>query len=215
MEIGLSPEIINGFFALGGALIGVIGAWLIATSGKEKQKVTILMSPCLKLLDVGDLAKSEVQITYRDTVITDLSAGELTVQNTGTKALEDIEISIFQSSVTPLLYFEVSSSNFSAPDDFISLEADEEATIFARIQYLNPKDRVVFDYRIAGTEKPKVSVRKLGLDVEVRHESIYDISDIYLKMRFGLIDKMPIPGFSWFFSCIDEPYRLYLEAKRK
>ncbi|PTP63819.1 hypothetical protein CWO01_06240 [Vibrio splendidus] len=65
----MKPEIINGLFALGGASIGVFGSWVIAQVNKEKQRITLLVSPCSKLLDVGDLAKSEVQITYRDTTI--------------------------------------------------------------------------------------------------------------------------------------------------
>ena len=72
----MKPEIINGLFALGGALIGVVGAWFIARSGKEKQRVTLLVSPCSKLLEVGDLAKSDVKITYRDTPVKDLVVPE-------------------------------------------------------------------------------------------------------------------------------------------
>ena len=52
----MKSEIINGFFALGGAFIGVLGSWIIARVNKEKQRITLLVSPCSKLLDVGDLA---------------------------------------------------------------------------------------------------------------------------------------------------------------
>ena len=83
----MRPEIINGLFALGGALIGVVGAWLVSKASKETQKITLFVSPCSKLLEVGDSAKSDVQITYRGASIKDLGAGEVAVQNTGTKAL--------------------------------------------------------------------------------------------------------------------------------
>jgi hypothetical protein len=211
----LKPEIVNGLFALGGALIGVLGAWLIARSGKEKQRVTLLVSPCSKLLEVGDLAKSDVKIIYRDTAVKDLGAGEFATQNTGTKALEKIEIDVTQSPESPLLDLEITSTNFSAADDFINIEKKPNGNYKITVQYLNPKDRVVFNYRIAGTEKPEFSIRKLGLDVEMKQESLTLIPDIYADVAFGIIENIPLPGYSWLFSQMHEPYRLYQEAKRK
>jgi hypothetical protein len=211
----LKPEIINGLFALGGALIGVLGAWLIARSGKEKQRVTLLVSPCSKLLDVGDIAKSDVKIIYRNTPIKDLSAGQFAVQNSGTKALESLDIEVSQTPESPLLDLDITSTNFSASDDFIDINTDSNGNYKITIQYLNPKDRAVFNYRIAGSEKPELSIRKLGLDVEVKQELLTGIPDIYADALFGVIEKIPLPGYSWMFSKVNEPYRLYLEAKRK
>lgn len=211
----MKPEIINGLFAIGGALIGVLGAWLIARQGKEKQRITLLVSPCSKLLDVNNIAKSDVQITYKGTPIKDLGAGEFAAQNTGTKALEDIEIDVTQALDSPLLDFEVSSTNFSVTESFIRIEQKDDGSYKAKIKYLNPKDRVVFEYRISGSEKPSISTRKLGLDVEMRKEAITGVPDIYAEVLFSVIEKMPLPGYSWLFSKMHKPYRLYLEAKRK
>ena len=206
----MAPEIINGLFALGGALIGVVGAWLIARSGKEKQKITLVVSPYSKLLDVNDTAKSEVQIKYKGNSISELGAGEFAAQNTGTKALEDIEINVTQAPGSPLLDFELSSSNFSYPDDFIKIEQKPDGAYKVAINYLNPKDRVVFEYRVSGTEMPSISVRKLGLDVEMRQDSITGIPDIYAEVLFSVINNMPLPGYSWFFAKMHKPYRFYL-----
>ncbi|MEZ9718296.1 hypothetical protein AB4234_14550 [Vibrio cyclitrophicus] len=211
----MKPEIINGLFALGGASIGVFGSWVIAQVNKEKQRITLLVSPCSKLLDVGDLAKSEVQITYRDTTISDLSAGEFAAQNTGTKPLENIEINVVPNIESPVLDFDVSSLNFSAEDDFIGIEKDSDERYKIIIRYLNPKDRAVFNYRVGGTESPEISVRQLGLDVQVRQESITGIPDIYAELMFSIIENIPLPGYSWLLSRVNKPYRLYLEAKRK
>ncbi|MCK9622588.1 MAG: hypothetical protein M0R47_18890 [Methylobacter sp.] len=211
----MTSEIINGAFAIGGALIGVIGTWLIALQGKEKQRITLLVSPHSKLLDVNDIAKSDVQITYKGTPINDLGAGEFAAQNTGTKALEEIEIDVTQALDSPLLDFEISSKNFTAPENFIEIEQKGDGVYKVKIKYLNPKDRVVFIYRISGSEKPGISIRKLGVDVEMRQEVITGIPDIYAEIFFSLIETMPIPGYSWLLSKMNKPYRLYLEAKRK
>lgn len=213
MDTLLKPEIINGLFAIGGALIGVLGAWLIARQGKEKQRITLIESMCFKLLDVNAIAKSDVQITYKGTPIKDLVSGEFAAQNTGTKALENIEIDVAQNADSPLLDFEVSSANFSATKDFINIEKTDDGSYKVKIRYLNPKDRVVFEYRISGYDRPSISTRKLGLDVEIRQNA--GVPDIYAEVLFSIIEKMPIPGYSWLFSKMNKPYRFYLEAKRK
>lgn len=211
----MKPEIIKGLFALGGALIVVIGTWLIARSGKEKQRITLVLSSYSKLLELSDIAKSDVQIMYKGTPIRDLGAGEFAAQNTGTKALENIEIDVSQAPDSPLLDLEISSTNFSAQDDSVNINQTANGAYKITINYLNPKDRVVFEYRISGTENPSISTRKLGLDVEMRQETIITgISDIYAEVLFAVIEQMyfPVP---WLFSIMYKPYRLYLEAKRK
>ena len=210
----MRPEIINGLFALGGALIGVVGAWLVSKASKETQKITLFVSPCSKLLEVGDSAKSDVQITYRGASIKDLGAGEVAVQNTGTKALENIEIHISPNSSTPLLVLETSSTNFTAPDSFIDIQSESDGSYRIGIQYLNPNDRAVFYYRIASLKIPNVSVRKLGLGVEMKHEALSWIPDIYSEVIFRSFDRLPFPGYSWLLARLNKPYRLYRESKR-
>ena len=114
-----------------------------------------------------------------------------------------------------MLDLEITSTNFSATEGFINIDTKPDGNYKITVQYLNPKDRVVFNYRIAGTEKPELSIRKLGLDVEMKQESLTGIPDIYADVAFGIIEKIPLPGYSWLFSQVHEPYRLYLEAKRK
>jgi hypothetical protein len=108
------PEINKPLFALGRALIGVICAWLIARSGKQPKKTTLIVSPCSKLLDANDRVKPDVQITYRVTSIKDLDTEEFAAQNTAIKAIDNIEIDVVQSPNSPLLDFETSSGDFSA-----------------------------------------------------------------------------------------------------
>jgi hypothetical protein len=210
----MKSDIINGLFAIGGALIGVIGTWFVSIGNKEKQRIALFISPCSKLLEVENLAKSDVQITYRGKSIEELMAGEVATQNTGTMAIENIEIDISPGLSSPLLDLEASSKNFTATDDFIDIQLKPNGSYNIRIKYLNPKDRVIFYYRIAGKNKPTVSVRKIGLDVELKREMISWIPDIYAEVVFGVIDEIPIPGYPWIIARINKPYRLYLESKR-
>ena len=114
-----------------------------------------------------------------------------------------------------MLDFDVSSLNFSAEDDFIVIKKDTDGRYKVIIRYLNPKDRAVFNYRVGGTGSPEISVRQLGLDVQVRQESITGIPDVHMELFFGIIERIPLPGYSWLLSRMNKPYRLYLEAKRK
>ncbi len=211
----MKPELINGLFALGGAILGVVGAWLIAKSNKDKQKLTVLASPIAKLLKVGDLAKSDVEIRYRGSPVEDLGAGEIAIQNSGSVSIDNIEIKIQPDKDSPVVDLNISSTNFSCDEDFISVSKDESGTYISTIKFLNPKDKIIFDYRVSGTNKPDVSIRKIGLDVEVKHEVVSWIPDIYADVLYRAIDRMPLPGYSWLFARIHKPYRLYRESKKE
>ena len=210
----MSSEIINGLFALGGALIGVLGAWLVSKSNKQTHKLTLIVSPLAKLLDVGDLAKSDVKITYKGEEVEELCAGEVAVQNSGNTPVEDIEFEINPTNESQILDLENTSSNFSIPEGFIEVTNSSEI-ILIRLKYLNPKDRVVFGFRITGSKKPNIELRKKGLDVETKYEAVTWIPDIYAEIIFEAITKMGIPGLSWYLSKFSKPFKLYLDSKRK
>jgi hypothetical protein len=208
----LNSEIINGLFALCGASVGVMGAWLISRANKEKHEVTLLISPISKLLDVGDIAKSDVKITYKDSLIEGLCAGEFAVQNSGNIAVENISIDILPKEKTQILDLEKTSSNFLLKSDSVKFMTSNEKDII-EVDYLNPSDRIVFTYRIAGNEQPVIVLRKKGLEVKTKSEAINWVPDIYAEVLFGNLARST--GLSWYFSMFSKPFKLYLEAKRE
>ncbi len=210
-EIFLSPEIVNGLFAISGALIGVFGTWFVTKSTKEIKKITLFRSPSSNLLVVGDLAKSDVEILYRGDPINELYQGQVAIQNTGTQALEKLELVLEASEGSPLLDVEITNANYpwkhstemeGGPDDYLIL-----------IDYLNPNDRLVIDYRSPGAIQPEVTCRKIGVDVTLKEESVSWIPDIYANFLFEVFDVAPAP-FRWYLKHSLRGYRLYLESRK-
>jgi hypothetical protein len=210
----MEPEIINGLFALGGALIGVIGVWIITRNNKEKRKLSLIVSPLSTLLDVGDLAKSDVKITYKNKDIKNLYAGEVGIQNTGNTSIDEIELEIQPKKGVELLDLEHSSSNFLMSDGFYSISKENKIDRI-RINYLNPTDRILFTYRTTGISKPEFLLRKKGLNVETKNEIVNWIPDLYADIFFEELRKTGIPGFSLLLALINKPYKMYLESKKK
>ncbi len=209
----MKPEIINGIFAIVGALIGVIGTAIVTRSNKDTSKITVFRSPSSRLLDVEDMAKSDIEIKYKGNVITELFHGEVAVQNTGTKSFENIEVKILPKPNSPIFDAEISSTNFHKENDSLSLTKLESGEVKINIGFLNPNDRIVVSYRSSGEEAPDAVSRKLGVDVELKDEAVNWIPDIYAKLLFEIFEQ--IPYMQWYFKHFSKPYQLYLDAKRK
>lgn len=75
----MTPEVINGIFALGGALIGVVGTWIITHRFKERRKVSLIISPLARLVDVGDVVKLDIKILFKEDLVESLSMDEIAI----------------------------------------------------------------------------------------------------------------------------------------
>ena len=209
----MKPEYINGIFAIGGALIGVLGAWLISNKTKKTNRITIFCSPSSRLLDIEDLAKSDVEIKYKGNVIPALFHGEVAIQNTGTESLENVEAKLLPGDDSPLFDIELIATNFHKENNSIVLADCGNNSSIAKIDFLNPNDRIVIGYRSSGENEPNIACRKLGVDIELKEEAINWVPDIYAKLLFEILETTPF--LSWYFKLAFKPYKLYLESKKK
>lgn len=208
----MSPEVVNGIFALVGAIIGVAGTWFVTHSLRERKRIAVIVSPLARMLDIGKQVRSEVQITFRGNVVEQLSMGELALQNTGTSPVEALEVTLTCKSGSELLDLSVASANFSIGDAAVQVDGGENAKTI-RLDYLNVNDRLVLSYKLAGARKaPEVVIRKLGVEVEIKRDYIGWIPDIYAEVVYEAFSSMP------FFNLVGrfvKPYRLFLEARKK
>lgn len=208
----MQPEIVNGIFALAGAIIGVGGTWFITHRFQERKRVAVIVSPLARMLDIGKHVKSEVQITFRGNLIEQLSMGELALQNVGTNPIEALEATISCKSDSQLLDLSVASANFAIGDSAIRIDGNEK-TKSIRLDYLNVNERVVFNYKLAGARRvPEIVVRKLGVEVEIKRDYVGWIPDIYAEVVYEIFSSVPLFNLvGW----LIKPYRLFLEAKKK
>lgn len=209
----MSPEIVNGIFIVVGAFIGVIGTAIVTKKNKNISKITIFRSPSSRLLDVEDMAKSDIEIKYKGKIVSELFHGEVAIQNSGTEHLEKVEVTIIPGEKSPLFDVEISSTNFFNDLDTLKLEKSDTGELKVYVDFLNSNDRLIVSYRSSGDEKPIVVCRKLGVDVELKDEAVNWVPDIYAKLLFDIFDQ--VPYMQWYFKRNSKPYKLYLEAKEK
>lgn len=208
----MRPEVINGLFALGGALIGVAGTWLVTRSAREVRKLTILQSPTAALLDVAVPVRSDVQILFKGQAVNALAIGEIAVVNTGTAPIESVQLSITPRDGSPIADISQPRTNFEEPG--ASTLLTEESGIYkVHIPYLNPRDRVIVEYRVVGDrEAPTASTRIMGVDVQLKKETISWLPGIYADRMAEMVTTMPIYGH--LFKRI-KPFSLYVKWRRE
>lgn len=208
----MSPEIINGLFALGGAAIGVIGSYFVARSTSKVSRLTIQKSPIAKLLDVGELIRDDIEISYKGNPISGLYGGEIAIQNSGNQSVEEIQLQIDSVASSPIIDFEVSTASFSI-DKKVKPSILEQNSIGITIPFLNPKDRIVYSYTVAGDgERPEIIARQRDVEINVRDEMTSWIPDIYAEAMYERMAKDPLNRL--IFGASFKPFRLYLESKK-
>lgn len=208
----MRPEIINGLFALGGALIGVAGTWLVTRSTRAVRKLTILQSPTTALLDVAVPVRSDVQILFKGQPVNALAIGEIAVVNTGTAPIEAVQLFITPKDGSPIADISRPRTNFEEVGESTSLNEDSGA-YRVHIPYLNPRDRVIVEYRVVGARQaPIASTRIMGVDVKLKKETISWLPGIYADRAAEMATTLPFYGF--FFRMI-KPFSLYVKWKRE
>ena len=207
----MTPELTNGLFAIGGALIGVIGSLLIAHFSKKKSKLTISRSMVGKLLDIKDMVKSEVQITYKNKEVSGLYNGQIIVHNTGNQCVENIEIKLEFLGTSPLIDIEYSEANFKDDESFIIDNIIKNKPVLY-IPFLNFSDHIIYTYTLAGEGKrPNVNARIKNVDIEIRDTRNIHVNDIYVDLMFNIFASNFI--LRPYLSLISPPFRKYLKNR--
>lgn len=207
----MSSEIVNGLFALGGAIIGVLGSYFITKSTTKVFRLSIHKSPLAKLLDVGNLIKDEIEINYKGNPITGLFGGEVAIQNIGNQSIKDINFQIISLEASPIIDFEINHANFSIDKNIKPLIEQNAITI--TIPFLNPKDKIIYSYKIAGVGKaPEIIARQQDVNIDIRDEMTTWIPDIYAEAIYESFAKDLIART--ILAATTKPFRLYLESKK-
>lgn len=210
-EVKVTPEIVNGLFAVAGALIGVAGAWAVSRSTRDVRKLTILQSPTAALLDVAAPVKSDVQILFKGAPVEALAIGEIAIQNTGSVAVEAVQLLVSPHADSPIADISPPTTNFGKTDEPM-LFTEKSGTYTLLIPYLNPRDRVVVEYRVLGKLRaPEAVARLKGVDVQVKQDFISWLPGIYADRIAEVFLEMPLFGFVLRRT---KPFSLYLEAKK-
>lgn len=143
----MSPEVINGIFAIGGAVVGAILsaalAFGISQRTKERKELSVLLSKPKQLINVHDSVKDSIKIMVAGREAVTASHLDYYIANTGNKVLENVHIVIETVGDTDIFGGCTPGSNFNvenSEDTLVSWEDDGQFTIEAK--FLNPGDEL-------------------------------------------------------------------------
>ncbi len=153
----MSPEIVNGLFALGGAALGAVltGAlsWYQITKTKEKRELTILSTRPSNLIAVDSSISEMVKITVSNHVVPTVYTFDLIVQNSGNQTVSDICIPVSTEVDGRLLGVDIESSNFAIETDSCEVALDGPTHFRVDLKYLNPGEELT--WRVLASAVPK------------------------------------------------------------
>ncbi|MDM1708989.1 hypothetical protein [Thiopseudomonas alkaliphila] len=143
----MSPEVVNGVFAVSGAVLGAIIAgffsWMLQAKYKSKKKLKVFISEPRALVDIHDSLKGIVSININDEPVETVANVDYYILNSGNEALTNIELEFSFSDNARILGGNTPQKNFKTKgvgDFSLHLEKNSSCEILAA--YLNPGEEV-------------------------------------------------------------------------
>lgn len=217
----MPPEVVNGLFVIGGALIGVVGTVFVTWNTwhfKDRKRLTVTRSPLASLLDVGEEVKVEpnINILYENQPLKSLSMEELYIENTGTMDVDDFDVIIKTEQDSLLMVPKVSATFNTFEKEDIETSGDTNRRI-VHIKCLKPRERLTIAYKIVykfdgKRKRPKFRVRPSGVQVVISKIDMVEwIPDIYAEAVYEIFSQVP---FLNLIARLSKPYRLYLKKRK-
>lgn len=190
----MTPEVINGLFAVGGALLGAIVAGgfsiYLHNKNKTKKELTALSTRPSKLIAVDDQIASDVKISVSGEEVNTVYLADYTILNSGNEVLTDIQVPFRFEGEGKLLVFNFKDANYAllSQEEACAITGDLEASIKA--EYLNPGDQLVTRAMFSG--KPRrwhVDFRQPGAKLVQRLDIEGTAPDVLSKAFFDVIRR--------------------------
>lgn len=166
----MTPELINGLFALAGAVAGAlitgILAWRQARALAARKELTIVSTRPAKLLEVDRTVTGMVEVRIGGRLVPGIYLTSITLQNSGNREVESIDAVAQAEGSCEILNAEVADAPVGFDPSTIFVGAVNPKSVRISVPYLNPGE--IVSVRILLSEEPtKVSVncRQKGVSV--------------------------------------------------
>jgi hypothetical protein len=169
----MSPELVNGIFAVAGALLGgiVTGliSWRRARAFSARKELTATTTSPSKLLEVDRTVTADVEVRIRGRLVPTIYMFSGILENTGNQVIEAIDATIEVKGNCEIINIEIGDKPDGA--DLFALSAAISSPLSARLRiaFLNPGESA--SARLLLTEKPEhvaLRCRQSGLTVLAR-----------------------------------------------
>ena len=182
----MTPDVINGLFAIGGAIAGAIIGGLFTLYGIRKsrdiKKITVSNSTPAQLLNFDHNILSNIQILVSGHNVKNLLLSEVYISNIGNRAVEKLTFPMQpknDSSILSAEIFDPSNNTQRAGSDLYFNNVNE---LRINIDYINPREEIVIRTILTGDSPEwQVQIRQPDLIVERRHDPVRSFSEVILK----------------------------------
>ncbi len=214
----MTAEVINGVFAIGGAVIGAVLTTLLTRHFQKKtdrrRELTIEVSRPVLLIGVSKEIRSDVAIQVRGKDVNTVYRSEVGIVNSGTRAVRQIEISLEMVGPGTLVAASVSSVSFDYSSEVIEVSAVSDRTAEVLCQYLNAGDVLVVGLLFSDKpERVEARFRQPDTKCIVRTETVPEVPGIFIDAFFAALSS------TYFLHGITRllipEYRRYLRARSK
>lgn len=172
----MSIEIINGIFAITGAVIGAViaglFAWVLQIKYRSKKELKILLSKPKRLVDIHDTLKGLISINIAGEEVETVANIDYFVMNTGNEVLSNILIKFEFNSDLRILGGNCPSANFSVmeSEDF-TLHLNTGNTCEIKAHFLNPGEEIRGHLLLNKIpKKTKVTFRQPNVSLKLEKE---------------------------------------------
>lgn len=170
----MTPEVLNGIFAISGAVIGAIiaglFAWLIQAKYRSKKILKVLISKPKALIDIHDSLQGLISINISGEPVNTVSSVDYYILNSGNEVLRDIDLQFAFSDNVRILGGNCPKLNFStnSVEDF-ALHLDERSSCEIKAGFLNPGEEARGHLLLnAIPSETSVNFRQAGVVLEVQ-----------------------------------------------
>ena len=215
--MAVSTEVINGLFAVGGAVVGAITAGLfaihIAKSTKEKKEIVVSTSYPSRLLVVHDQIASDVEILISGNKVENVILSEVFISNTGNKAITNLNFPISCQQTVNIISVDALDQATDGPrsGSVVVKTGDQEFDV--KIDYINPGEEISLRCMVSGDEPEWiVALRQPELNVIRREQPVASYSDVVAEIVFETLTQTPI--LRSYLRITSPVFRKFLERRR-
>jgi hypothetical protein len=216
--IKMSPELINGIFALAGALLGAIVtgfmAWRQARALSTRKQLTATTTSPAKLLVVDRSVTADVEVRIRGRLVPTIYMTTAAVENTGNQVIEAINAVVEVTGTCEIINVEIGDVPSGMESSTLNAEITSPLAARVQIPFLNPGESVVA--RLLLSERPESVVfkcRQIGLIVVARNG--YDATQPGAAGRVVYESLSQFALIHWYLRLAMPSYRQYWENEER
>lgn len=152
----MSPEVTNGLFALGGAVVGTIisaiTSWRIAMRSLASKELTVATSSVSRHIRVDKYVIGMVKVMVGGEEVDNVCSFDFRVTNSGNQSIRDIAVQFEFSGQAKVIGGQSPQASYDDLDSGLELDISDKVPLL-RVDYLNPGDAISGHLLFAGTPK--------------------------------------------------------------